>query len=73
MTIKRNYFDTLNDALDSEALDQMWPVGVNINYGETVSLSAGGRWISVFRDDRGMYERPIHYVTKVPPTYPQGD
>lgn len=66
----RNWFPTLNDALDSEGLYLFWPLGVNINYGETVSLSAGGRWISIYRDEAGRYERPVHYATKVPETYP---
>lgn len=65
----KNWFATLNEALDSEALTHMWPLGVNVGYDQTVSLSAGGRWISVYRDSGGRYERPVHYVTKVPPTY----
>jgi hypothetical protein len=67
------WFPTLNEALDSEALTDCWPLGVNLSYGETVGLSAGGRWISVTRDEQGRYERPIHYVTKVPDTYPRED
>lgn len=39
----RNYFETLNAALEAEGLVDSWPLGVNINYGETESLSAGGR------------------------------
>lgn len=66
----RNWFPTLNCALSAEGLVLLWPVGVNINYGQTVSLSAGGRWISIYRDDQGRYERPVHYATKVPETYP---
>jgi len=69
----QGWFETLNDALDSEALTEMWPLGVNINYDQTVGLSAGGRWISVTRDSAGRYERPIHYQTKVPDTYPKGE
>lgn len=69
----QNWFATLNEALDSEGLTDLWPLGVNIPYDTNISLSAGGRWISVFRDDTGRYERPVHYVTKVPTTYPQGE
>ena len=65
----RNWFDTLNDALDAEALTEMWPLGVNIEYGATVGLASGGRWISVYRDTSGRYERPVHYATKMPDTY----
>lgn len=63
------WFPTLNEALDSEGLTEMWPLGVNLAYGETVGLASGGRWISVTRDDAGRYERPIHYVTKMADTY----
>lgn len=68
-----NWFPTLNAALDAEGLTASWPLGVNLSYGETRGLSAGGRWISVTRDEQGRYERPIHYATKVPSTYPEGE
>ena len=61
----KNWFPTLNDALEAESLVSHWPFGVNISYNETVSISSGGQWISVCRDERGFYERPIHYATKV--------
>jgi hypothetical protein len=65
----QNWFHTLNDALDSEGLTEMWPLGVNVGYDQTVGLASGGRWISVTRDSTGRYERPVHYVTKMPDTY----
>jgi hypothetical protein len=65
----QNWFETLNAALDSEALTEMWPLGVNVPYNTTVGLAAGGRWISVTRDCAGRYERPVHYVTKMADTY----
>ena len=67
----RNWFPTLNDALDAENLSHVWPVGLNINYDQTVSISAGGRWITIYRDDTGRYERPVHYATLVPETFPR--
>ena len=64
---KRNYFSSLNDALQSEGLVEHWPLGSNIRYGETVQhivdLNLGPHVISVYRDERGLYERPIHYDT----------
>jgi hypothetical protein len=63
--MKINRFGTLNDALDAEGLVALWPLGVNINYGETVSLASQGRFISVYRDENGFYERPVHYATKM--------
>lgn len=66
-----NWFPTLNASLASEGLVDLWPVGLNINYGQTISLSAGGRWISVYRDEQGRYERPVHYATLVPETFPK--
>lgn len=72
----KNWFNTLNEALDSEELaghwDAMWPP---ISYGETrrfdfpmVVLTATGRektvWhhVSITRETNGMYERPVHYT-----------
>lgn len=63
--MKRNWFNTLNEALDSENLIDQWPLGTNVNYDETVRLITDDyRLISVYRDSRGMYERPVHYSTK---------
>ena len=73
---KRNYFPTLNDALDAEGLTALWPCGSNIQYGQTVRhvVETGETYgkrnepclhvISVYRDERGMYERPVHYSTR---------
>ena len=59
-----NYFPTLNDALDSEKLTELWPLGLNLDYGCTARVVKDGTFISVYRDERGMYDRPIHYATK---------
>lgn len=67
----QNWFETLNDALDSEALTEMWPLGLNVNYDTTIGLASGGRWISITRDNQGRYERPIHYLTQMADTYPR--
>jgi len=59
---KQNFFPTLNESLESEGLVEKWPIGSNINYGDTVRhITDDGTLISVYRDERGMYERPIHY------------
>ena len=62
---KSNWFPTLNDALESEGLVESWPLGSNIRYGETVRHiiedGKGFHLVSVSRDERGYYERPIHY------------
>lgn len=44
-THKANWFPTLNEALDAEGLIQTWPVGRNLNYGETESYACEGRYI----------------------------
>ena len=64
-TPKQNWFPTLNAALEAEGLVELWPLGKNINYGETATATASGKYISVYRDERGMYERPIHYATQM--------
>lgn len=61
----QNWFPTLNAALEAEGLVASWPVGANINYDQTVGLAASGRWISVYRDGAGRYERPVHYATQM--------
>jgi hypothetical protein len=63
-----NWFPTLNDALESEGLTDLWPVGGYMNYGQAVGFAAHGRWVSVYRDEQGRYERPIHYATRMDDT-----
>ena len=64
-----NYFETLNDALDSEGLIDRWPITASVPYGATVGLAHAGRWISIYRDGvTGLYERPVHYATQMPDT-----
>lgn len=63
---KQNWFETLNASLESEGLVKFWELGLNINYGQTVRMTADdgskhGRLISVTREMDGRYERPIHY------------
>lgn len=59
----KNYFDTLNDALASESLTDIWPVTASVPYGATVGLAHAGKWLSIYRDETGRYERPVHYAT----------
>lgn len=61
--MKNNWFETLNDALESENLIELWPLGSNIQYGETVHHIVNNRLISVYRNEKGQYERPVHYST----------
>lgn len=61
----QNWFPTLNEALGSEDLLPLWELGLNINYDETKTCIKDGRYISIYRDGRGMYERPVHYGTKM--------
>jgi hypothetical protein len=63
---KQNWFETLNASLASEGLVDLWPSGMNIGYGETARVtvddgSKHGRLISIYRDETGRYERPVHY------------
>lgn len=64
---KPNWFDTLNAALESEGLLEAWDVGYSpIYYDETRTFtwddgSRYGRFISIYRDNKGRYERPVHY------------
>ena len=63
--MKQNLFQTLTDALESENLEHSWPC-TPIAYGQTVGITHDdgtryGHYISIYRDERGLYERPIHY------------
>ena len=58
---KKNWFETLNQSLESENLIEHWPLGLNISYGETVRTVVSGRLISITRETDGRYERPVHY------------
>lgn len=66
--MKQNWFPTLNDALASENLVESWDCSRSaIAYGETVSWTwedgtRYGHYVSVYRDERGWYERPVHYA-----------
>jgi hypothetical protein len=66
MTTKRNWFNSLNEALESENLVDFWQCGLNIGYGQTVRHHAetdqGIRLISVTREMNGLYERPVSYL-----------
>lgn len=68
MTKHQNYFPTLNAALDSEGLIEAWDAtNAPIQYNETRVFtyqdgSKYGRHVSIYRDERGMYERPVHYA-----------
>lgn len=64
----KNYFETLNEALDSENLTTLWPVGTYMNYGQTLGFAKNGKWVSVYRDEQGRYERPVHYATQMADT-----
>jgi hypothetical protein len=63
--VKKNWFETLNSALEAENLTEMWPLGLNLGYGETARFTTDcGRLISVYRETNGMYERPVTYMIK---------
>lgn len=68
---KKNWFNTLNAALESEGLLETWDSVTmsGIRYGETVSYYAKDsmgrcRHISIYRETDGRYERPVHYESK---------
>lgn len=63
---KTNWFPTLFEALDSEGIAHMWD-GSHIPYRMTLGCTYDdgtrfGHYVSIYRDERGMYERPVHYA-----------
>jgi hypothetical protein len=64
-TPKQNRFETLSEALESEGIAHMWDMRP-IAYGQTESLTYPdetryGHYVSIYRDETGRYERPVHY------------
>lgn len=61
-------YQTLNEALQSACLLAAWDISYPaIAYGETRRWtwddgSRYGRLISVYRDESGLYESPVHYT-----------
>lgn len=64
----KNWFNTLAEALRSENLEDTWQIYFNpISYNETYTYTFDdgtkyGHYVSIYRDNRGMYERPVHYA-----------
>ena len=68
-------YNTLNESLESRMYNEydqidliaIWPLGENVNYNETNQVIVGEgkmqRLISVSRDEKGMYEKPVTYLT----------
>jgi hypothetical protein len=65
--LQKNWFGTLNEALQSEGLLESWDcMSPGILYGETRSYhydngAKYGHYVIIYRDYQGLYERPIHY------------
>ena len=63
-----NWFNTLNEALTAEKLLDTWRIEFEpINYSETFNYTHQdgteyGHFVSIYRNERGQYERPIHYA-----------
>jgi len=62
---KKNWFATLSEALEAENLSHAWPC-TPIAYGQTIGQTYDdgtkhGHYISIYRCERGLYERPVHY------------
>jgi hypothetical protein len=63
--IMQNRFETLSEALEAEKIAHMWD-GRPIPYDTTLALTHDdgtryGHYVSVYRDEKGLYERPVHY------------
>ena len=62
-----NWFNTLNEALQSEGLLNSWDISyAPIGYGECFRYTFDngtrhGHLVSIYRETDGRYERPVHY------------
>ena len=67
-TSHQNWFPTLNAALEAEGLLEAWDCcWQQIGYNETRSFTfqdgtKHGHYVSIYRDNQGKYERPVHYA-----------
>lgn len=61
-----SFYPTLNQALEVTDPDlvALFPLGWNLNYGQTIRCVKDGVFFSVYRDERGMYEEAIMYDSK---------
>lgn len=61
-----SFYHTLNQALEATdpALVTLFPVGWNLNYGQTIRCVKCGVFFSVYRDECGMYEEAIMCASK---------
>ena len=63
----KNWFNTLAEALQAENLEDTWELHFSpINYGCTFAYtyddgSKHGRYVSIYRSEQGLYERPVTY------------
>lgn len=63
----QNWFNTLNEALESENLLDAWdcffaPIGYGQTFGWTWEDGTKyGHYVTIYRSDDGRYERPVHY------------
>lgn len=63
----QNWFNTLNESLESEGLLEAWDISMSpIGHGEYRRWtwddgSKFGHEIIIFREIDGRYERPVHY------------
>jgi|LSQX01.1.fsa_nt_gb hypothetical protein len=57
------FHPTLNQALEAADAVHLWPLGLNLRYGETGQAVTDGQFVSVYRDERGLYETAIVYAS----------
>lgn len=61
---KQNWFNTLNESLESEGLIEFLPNGAVLQYSQILRTAYNGLFLTITRDNNGMYERPIFYKTQ---------
>lgn len=65
MITQANWHDSLNQALEAGNIDlAVWPLGLNLNYNQTARIVSNGLFVSVCRDNKGLYETAISYTSQ---------
>lgn len=61
---QQNWFETLSQSLEAENI-QGWSMITTIHYGETAREFINGECVVIYRNEKGMYERPVHYKSQM--------
>ena len=66
---KHNWFPTLDEAFAAGGVHKVPMITEDIPRGAYLNICHDGIYVTVYRDERGYYERAISYATKMQGTW----